>query len=363
MDPRLDIAQIAPLIESVPPEYYGGTERIVSYLTEELVRRGHRVTLFASGDSETNAELVAGADGALRLSGRGHLGQAYHLLQMEEVLERAADFDVVHSHLDVLFYPFARRLPAANLSTLHGRLDLPGLREVYREYDEMPLVSISEAQRRPIGRANWFDTIYHGLPMDLYRFRAEPGDYLAFLGRISPEKRVDSAIRVALRAGIPLKIAAKVDEVDRDYFHAEIEPMLDHRLVEFVGEIDERQKGRFLGDALGLLFLVDWPEPFGLAMIEAMACGTPVIARRVGSVPEVVDEGRTGWICRDEEEAVICVRELESFDRREVRRVFERRFSVERMADDYLVVYRRLLERRGAGRLAEISRGSSHPRI
>ncbi|HXF65954.1 MAG TPA: glycosyltransferase family 4 protein [Burkholderiales bacterium] len=339
----MKIAQIAPLIESVPPRLYGGTERVVSYLTEELVRRGHEVTLFASADSRTSARLVSCVPRALRLDSRVKDPMPYALLQLEQVRKLAPEFDVLHFHTDLLHFPILRSLRARSLTTLHGRLDLPDLPPLYDEFQDMPLVSVSNHQRKPLPRANWIATVYHGLPRAITRyFPAPAGGYLAFLGRISPEKGPDRAIAIARRLGMKLRIAAKVDRVDADYFRREIEPLLSHPLVEFIGEIGERDKPDFLGNALALLFPVDWPEPFGLVMIESMACGTPVVAYARGSVPEIVEDGVTGFIARDEDSAVEAVRRVETLDRARVRRRFEQRFTVERMADDYLAVYRRL---------------------
>ena len=343
---QLRIAQVAPLYESVPPRLYGGTERVVSYLTEELVRAGHRVTLFASGDSTTSAELLSVWERALRLDHRHPDPMSLHLVLMEEVFRRAAQYDVIHFHTDAVHLPLARRYNTPSLATLHGRLDLAGLDALYTEYDELPLVSISNAQRQPLANANWAGTVYHGVPLELHRPSTRPGKYLAFLGRISIEKRVDRAIEIAQRTGVPLKIAAKVDRGDRDYFLEEIEPLIDGTLVEFVGEIGEHEKTQFLGDAIALLFLIDWPEPFGLAMIEAMACGTPVIASRCGSVPEVIDEGVTGFIVEDLEDAAHSVARAMNLDRRRCREVFEQRFSATRMASDYCRIYERLGEQR-----------------
>jgi glycosyltransferase involved in cell wall biosynthesis len=337
------IAQVAPLTESVPPRQYGGTERVVSWLTEELVRQGHEVTLFASGDSVTSAELVACFERALRFDPDATCAIPHHLVMLNRVFQRAMDFDIIHFHIDFLHFPLFRARATSTLTTLHGRLDLPFLRPAFSEFAEMPLVSISNDQRKPLARANWISTVYHGLPQDLLPYRENPSlDYLAFLGRISPEKRVDRAIEIARRAGMKVKIAAKVDKVDEVYFKNEIEPLLAQPHVEFIGEIDDAAKPEFLGNARGLVFPIDWPEPFGLVMIEAMACGTPVVAYRRGSVPEVIDHGVTGFVVEDENEAVVAVKRLRMLNRRMVRARFAERFSVERMADDYLDLYRGL---------------------
>ncbi|ORJ53258.1 glycosyltransferase family 4 protein [Geothermobacter hydrogeniphilus] len=336
----MKIAQVSPLYESVPPSRYGGTERVVSFLTEELVRQGHDVTLFASADSTTSAELIPCTPRALRL-GNCSDPLAQHLRMLEEIFRRVDEFDAVHFHIDYLHFPLSRRHRCNQLTTLHGRLDTPDLAPLYREYRDMPLVSISDAQRAPLPFANWLGTVHHGLPKELFRLQEQPGDYLAFLGRISPEKRPDRAIEIARRAGIPLKIAAKVDRADREYFETHIRPLLDSSLVEFIGEIGEHEKQEFLGGALALLFPIDWPEPFGLVMIEAMACGTPVIAFRHGSVPEVMVEGQSGFIVSDISSAVARVREIGSLDRHCCRQVFETRFSVEQMARNYLELYQR----------------------
>ena len=341
------IAQVAPLYESVPPRLYGGTERVVSYLTEELVRLGHDVTLFASGDSQTSAELVPVCARALRLA--GCVDQlAHHVLLLERVYQEVSRFDLVHFHIDYLHFPLSRRHDLAHLTTLHGRLDIPDLRPLYREYADVPVVSISDAQRAPLPGANWQATVYHGLPDDLHTFRARPGKDLVFLGRVSPEKGLDRAIEIAGRAGMRLKIAAKVDRADRDYFNEVITPLLRRAgpRVEFVGEVGGQDKDEFLGDAYALLFPIDWPEPFGLVMIEAMACGTPVIAWRRGSVPEVMEDGVTGFVVDDLDEAVRAVERVADLSRAACRRAFERRFSATRMARDYLAVYRRLLQQR-----------------
>ena len=344
----MKIAQIAPLIESVPPRQYGGTERVVAFLTDELVRLGHDVTLFASGDSRTAARLVPVWPRSLRLAGGCRDSLAPHVLMLEEVARRAYEFDILHFHVAQFHFPLVRRLPVAHVTTLHGRLDLPELRPLYAEFADMPVISISDAQRTPLPHAYWSGTIHHGLPVDLLPFNPGPGKYLAFLGRIAPEKRVDRAISIATACGQPLKIAAKVDPVDREYFAHEIRPLLDHPLVEYVGEVDEQQKAAFLGNATALLFPIDWPEPFGLVMIEAMACGVPVIAFRGGSVAEVVDHGATGFVVDTVEDAIQATRRVTQLNRRECRAVFERRFSVIRMANDHLRVYEQLLATRMA---------------
>ncbi|PYK52986.1 MAG: glycosyl transferase [Verrucomicrobia bacterium] len=337
------IAQVAPLYESVPPKYYGGTERVVSYLTEELIRQGHEVTLFASGDSETKARLVAACRRSLRLDEECIDQMAHQILMLERVFQRAAEFDIIHFHVDYLHFPLSRRQPITHVTTLHGRLDIPDLISLYQEFQDMPVISISNEQRKPLPWANWQATVYHGLPADLYRFRPEPGNYLAFMGRISPEKRVDRAIEIAKRIQIPLKIAAKVDPVDKDYFESVIAPLLGDPLVEFVGEIGDAQKNEFLGNAYALLLPIDWPEPFGLVMIEAMACGTPVIAYRGGAVPEIMEEGHTGFIVEELEDAVEAVQRVPELSRKRCREVFEQRFTVTRMARDYLQAYKRLI--------------------
>jgi glycosyltransferase involved in cell wall biosynthesis len=338
------IAQVAPLYESVPPKYYGGTERVVSYLTEELVRQGHEVTLFASGDSVTKARLIAPCRRSLRLDKQCLDQLAHHILMLEHVFKNSDRFDIVHFHIDYLHFPLSRRHSLPHVTTLHGRLDIPDLVPLYREFRDMPVVSISNAQRTPLPWLNWQGTVYHGLPEDLYTFQPEPGKYLAFLGRISPEKRVDRAIAIARRLGMEIKIAAKVDAVDRDYFEEVVAPLLKDPLVEYLGEIGEGEKNEFLGKAYALLFPIDWPEPFGLVMIEAMACGTPVIAYRCGSVPEVIEEGVTGFIVQGLEDAVQAVKRISTLSRRRCRQLFEERFSAARMARDYLAIYRKLVE-------------------
>ena len=340
----MKIAQVAPLYEAVPPKLYGGTERIVAHLSDALVALGHEVTLFAAADARTRATLVPVRDQAIRLDPEPLKSDlAAHLTMLDEVRRRADDFDLVHFHVDLLHFPMFADDAGRTLTTLHGRLDLKDLAETYRRWPHFPLVSISDHQRRPLRFANWAGTVYHGLPEHLYRFSPAADDgYLAFLGRISPEKRPDRAIAIARDAGIPLKIAAKIDNVDREYFDTVVAPLLDHPLVEYIGEIGDQEKPAFLGGARALLFPIDWPEPFGLVMIEAMACGTPVVAWNQGSVPEVVDDGVTGRVVDSHQAAVAAVAEVAGFDRRQVRAVFERRFSAEAMARAYEALYRRL---------------------
>lgn len=335
------IAQIAPLYESCPPQLYGGTERVVSYLTEELVRLGHEVTLFASGDSQTKAALVPCCKRALRLDASVTDPLAYHIVMMNRVLQEAERFDILHFHIDYIHYPVFAAGPYATVTTLHGRQDLPDLPAVYREFPDAPLVSISDHQRTPLPRANWVRTVHHGLPKDLLPLGPGDGGYLAFIGRVSPEKRLDRAIEIACAAGIPLKIAAKIDRTDRQYYHEVIEPLICDG-IEFVGEITESQKREFLGNARALLFPIDWPEPFGLVMIEAMACGTPVLAFDRGSVSEVLTNGVTGVVVNDMNAAHAALPEVLRLDRRRVRAEFERRFTAERMARDYVEVYESL---------------------
>ncbi|EQB12893.1 glycosyltransferase family 4 protein [Sphingobium lactosutens] len=352
----MKIAQIAPLAESVPPKLYGGTERIVSYLTEELVQQGHDVTLFASGDSVTSAKLVPITKMALRLNPHVRDAIPHHMILLDEVRRRADEFDILHFHIDVLHMPMVRDMLDRAVTTLHGRLDLPDLVPLYRAFPDSCLVSISDHQRLPMPPVNWGGTIYHGLPADLLPAKTETKDgYLAFIGRISPEKRPDRAIRIAVEAGMPLKMAAKIDAVDRAYWEQEIEPLVRaHDNVEYIGEINEQQKAEFLGNAAALLFPIDWPEPFGLVMIEAMACATPVIAFRCGSVPEVIDHGVSGFIVDSEAEAVAAVHTACQLDRAGVRAVFDARFTAARMARDYVSLYEDIITGRASPRLTSL---------
>ena len=357
----MKIAQLSPLWESVPPQLYGGTERIVSYVTEELVRQGHEVTLFASGDSKTAAQLQAACPRALRLHDTGLINRDAPLVLMQEQALGAASgqFDVIHSHLDFLSFPLSRRAHAPVVTTLHGRLDLPELQPIFDEYSEMPVVSISNAQRKPLPQANWAGTVYHGIPKTLYSMHERSGSYLAFLGRISPEKCPDHAIEVAKRIGMPLRIAAKVDPADHAYFKQKIEHLLDHPLIEYVGEINDAEKNDFLGEAAALLCPYDWPEPFGLVLIEAMACGTPVLAYRQGSIPEIIDHGVTGYICDNVGEMAQAVAGLSLIDRSRCREIFEKRFTVERMVQDYLAIYEKMADAAHRPRLLGHSRPAS----
>lgn len=340
------IAQVAPLVESVPPKHYGGTERIVAYLTEELVRFGHKVTLFASGDSVTSAELVPVCRRSFRQNKRATDYLSREVLLMDHVMERAGEFDVIHFHTGCLHYLISRHVSVPHVTTLHGRLDTPEFVRLYERFRHIPMISISNSQRAPWPCANWQATIYHGLPQDLFRFHPEPGSYLAFLGRASPEKRVDRAIEIAKRVGMPLKIAAKVDPADRRYFKREIEPLLNDSQIKWLGEVTDKHKDEFLGNAYSLLFPIDWPEPFGLVMIEAMACGTPVIAYEAGSVSEVMENGVTGFVVNDIEQAVEAVGRVRELSRACCREVFDKRFTASRMAGDYVNVYMRLADPR-----------------
>jgi glycosyltransferase involved in cell wall biosynthesis len=347
------IAQVAPLAESVPPKLYGGTERVVAWLADELVRLGHEVTLFASGDSKTSAQLHAVWPQALRLGRRRTDPMAVQAALMEAVARRATDFDVIHVHIDWLHLPLLSRLAVPFLTTCHGRMDLPGFPEVVSSFPNAPFVSISDNQRLPLREANWLGTVYHGLPPGLFRPSFEAGSYLAFLGRLTAEKGPEAAIRIAHAAKMPLRIAAKVPRGERGYFKEKLEPQIDGKHVQLSGEVNDRTKQQFLANAAALLFPIDWPEPFGLVMIEAMACGTPVIAFRSGSVPEVIDDGVTGFVVPGEAEAVEAIGRLSELDRRKVRRHFEKRFTATRMARDYLRQYEALVQPsalRGSGR-------------
>ena len=337
----MKIAQVAPLYEAVPPFLYGGTERIVSYLAEGLIKQGHEVTLFASGDSQTSAELVPVVEKAIRLDPDCMDPLAPHIVEMKYVLDRAEEFDIIHFHTDYLHFPFSQTMKTPHVTTLHGRLDIPELQMVYNSFNH-PVISISDSQRGPLKQANFVGTVYHGLPVNLLSPGKGVGGYLAFLGRVSPEKGVDKAIEWAKAANVPLKIAAKIDKVDTDYFKQEIEPLLSHPLIEFVGEINEHQKNDFLGNAAALLFPINWCEPFGMVMIEAMACGTPVIAHGMGSVPEIIEEGVNGFIVSSTKEAAYVIRQLKNYDRSVIRHSFEQRFTSDRMCTDYVNLYKKL---------------------
>ena len=340
------IAQVAPLYESVPPKLYGGTERVVSWITEELVRLGHDVTLFASGDSMTKARLIPACEGSLRLW-PGCVDQlAHHFVLLESVLQEKNNFDLIHFHIDYLHFPLSRREKYAHVSTLHGRLDLPDLVPLYEIYRDMPVISISDAQRDPLPDLNWQGTVHHGLPEKSFKFYPKGRGYLAFLGRVCPEKGVDRAIEIARAVGIQLKIAAKIDKTDQEFFESCIEPLIDGKDIEFIGELGFPAKSEFLGNATALLFPIAWPEPFGLVMIEAMACGTPVIAYPFGSVPEVMKDHVSGYIVSDLKSAVEAVKNIEQIDRKKVRKHFLENFTAERMAEEYLKIYQRLLNRK-----------------
>ena len=335
------IAQIAPLYESVPPRFYGGTERVVAYLTDELVNLGHNVTLFASGDSITNARLIPISPHALRL--HNHLDPlAYHILQLQEVFERADEFDILHFHTDYLHFPFSSNSNIATITTLHGRLDIDDLKPIYKKFRNMPVVSISDAQREPLPLANWVGTVYHGLPINLYKKAEGKGGYVTFIGRISPEKRADRAIEIARQANVKIKIAAKIDKADQLYFEKEIKHLLKLPHVEYLGEIGEKEKGELLGDALAMLFPIDWKEPFGLVTIEALACGTPVIGYNLGSVSEIIDHGKTGYIVNDIPQAVKALKQVHQISRDDCRADFESRFTAATMAKNYVGLYEKL---------------------
>jgi glycosyltransferase involved in cell wall biosynthesis len=341
------IAQVAPLYEPVPPHHYGGTERVVSWLTEELVRRGHDVTLHASGDSHTAARLIAPCRRAVWLDPSRPDPLALHMLELSQVCDRLAEVDIVHGHVDYLAFPFGRLVRTPFVHTLHGRLDLRHLVHLFRSFSDVPLVSISESQRGPLSELplRWVATVPHGLPVEAIPWSPDGGRgrYLVFIGRMSPEKRPDLAITIARRVGLPLRIAARIDDVDRPYFEREIRPLLSHPLIEFIGEVNDEEKWRLLGDALCLLFPIDWPEPFGLATIEALACGTPVVARPCGAVTEVLRDGEVGFLGETVEELVAAVKRVDLLDRARCRRHVEENFSVKVMADRYEAVYRRLL--------------------
>lgn len=348
---RMRIAQISPLTEAVPPKFYGGTERVIWWLTEELVALGHDVTLFASGDSRTSARLEAIWPRALRLDSSIRDPYALHMTMLELVRRQAGEFDILHFHLDYFPFSLFSRQSTPFITTLHGRLDLPEHQPVFTTFSSVPVISISKSQRRPVPQANWVETIYHGLPAQLLTPRPMKPTYLGFLGRISPEKRVDRAIRIAERAGLPIKIAAKIDPADRHYFEEQIKPLMNLPFVDYVGEINDAQKPDFLSGAIGLLVPIEWPEPFGLVMIEAMACGTPVIAFNRGSVPEIVEDGLSGYIVEDETSAVVAVSRLSALSRQRVRARFEERFTARRMANEYLTVYRTLTKQAASVRL------------
>jgi glycosyltransferase involved in cell wall biosynthesis len=344
---RLRIAQVAPLYESVPPKLYGGTERVVSFLTEELVAQGHQVTLFASGDSVTKARLVPACEHALRLNKSCIDQLANHITMLQMLQDEIADFDIIHYHIDYLHFPLSRLNPVAHITTLHGRLNIPDLSRLYTKFGDLPVVSISKAQRKPLMWLNWVGNIYHGLPHDLFKPSFTQGKYLAFLGRISPEKRVDRAIEIAIKCGLPLKIAAKIDHGDQRYYETRIKKLMRHPLIDFIGEINENEKEKFLSEAIALIFPIDWAEPFGLVMIEAMACGTPVVAYRNGSVEEIIGHGQNGFIVETQEDAVKAVQNISLIDRQECRNVFERKFTADRMATGYLKVYQQRIGIKG----------------
>ncbi|NGX43102.1 MAG: N-acetyl-alpha-D-glucosaminyl L-malate synthase [Chlamydiae bacterium] len=335
------IAQLAPLYESVPPKYYGGTERVVSYLTEALVRQGHEVVLFASGDSVTQAELVQVCRRSLWLDKACADTLAHHVLMMERVFQMASEFDIIHNHSDYLPFSLVRRTFTPTVSTLHGRLDSEDLKPLYEEFSDMPLVSISLAQQEPLPEANWVGNVYHGLPEELYTFQENPGEYLAFLGRISPDKGVHRAIEIAKKVGMPLKIAAKI--ADKEYYTQVVKPLIDGSFIEYVGEVCEEEKNQFLGNAYALLFPINWPEPFGLCMIEAMACGTPVVARCRGSVPEIVKDGVNGFVIETVGEAVEALLEVPKISRKRCREYFEEHFTDDQMVRNYEKVYQNLV--------------------
>lgn len=341
---KLKIAQVSPLYESVPPKLYGGTERVISFLTEELVKQGHEVTLFASGDSVTSARLIPACESSLRLNADCEDQLVHHIGMLQRVLDESDHFDVVHFHIDYLHFPLSRLMRLPHVTTLHGRLNIPDLKPFYNLFKDMPVISISHEQRKPLPDIHWIGNVYHGLAEDLFLPHYGSGKYLAFLGRVSPEKGLDRAIEIAIRSGLPLKIAAKIDKNDEGYYRQHIAALLDHPLIEFIGEISEKEKNEFLGNAIALLFPINWDEPFGLVMIESLACGTPVVAYNRGSVPELIIHGSSGFIVNNQDDAVKAVQNISLIDRQECRRCFEERFSARRMAQDYLKVYSQALE-------------------
>lgn len=347
----MKIAQVAPLFESVPPKLYGGTERVVHYITEELVKRGHEVVLYASGDSNTSAELVPIVPEALRLAGVKE-PNPYIIMQLTKVLEDADKFDIIHSHIDFYGFPIEKLTGIPTVHTMHGRLDLEYYPDMVKAYPELKLISISNSQREPLPFANFVATVYHGLPKNLYSYSDSPEDYLLFLGRISPEKRPDLAIKVAVKAGIKLKIAAKIDDADREYYEKEVKDLMKHPLVEYLGEVNDEQKNELIGKALALIMPIDWPEPFGLTAIEALACGTPVIARPCGALPEIVVDGKVGFLRKELDELVDAVKNVDKIDRKACRAYFEKHFTVERMVDDYEKVYKEVVAERRLGLVA-----------
>lgn len=338
----MKIAQVAPIFERVPPEKYGGTERVISYLTEELVQQGHEVTLFATGDSITQARLIFSIPKSRRFDSAQQEWLMYSTVMLDQVLAHALEFDFIHFHTDYLHFPLLKNLQVPHCTTLHGRLDLPALVPIYQHFQKVPLISISYSQRLPLQWANWQANVYHGLPTNLYQFNPNPENYLIFIGRISPEKRVDRAIEIAIQCGFHLCIAAKIDKQDETYFKEVIKPLLSHPLIEFIGEIGEEEKFHLLAQARALLFPIDWPEPFGMVMIEALACGTPVIAYRNGSVPEILEEGVTGLIVTDQQQAIERAHRIASIDRNTCRKAFEEQFTATRMATNYLSAYRQI---------------------
>lgn len=341
----MKIAQVSPLFESVPPKTYGGIERVVSYLTEELVRQGHDVTLFASGDSITQAKLISPVPESIRSSCRLDSWLIYQTIQLGQVCDLANRFDIIHFHTGYPHFPLAKQLPVPHLTTVHDRQDLPEYQPLYQQFEDLPLVSISNSQRLPQPNANWLETVYHGLPEDMYSFSPTPGNYFVFIGRVSPEKRADRAIEIAVRCRTPIYVAAKVDVTNEDYFHRSIKPLFAHPLVHYLGEVGGEEKRRLLANAKALLFPIDWPEPFGLVMIEALACGTPAIAYRHGAVPEVLEDGVTGFVVSDQEAAVKAAMRIGEIDRKACREAFERRFTAKRMTENYLRVYQKMLSR------------------